>query len=170
VNEPASASNDTTKFFQLAEFINSQIKEINGTPYFIYKLTSEGDEKDSIGLTNAETTELAKQFTVPDLNDGAIKKFYTESVFFDETTKNFSINYSTANKELVLQNVDVLLKEDGKTVKRIFLRKFHNYKDSSAIEQLSWKPNESFQINRLVQLPSNQEVSRQTQVVWNAKG
>ena len=50
-----------------------------------------------------------------------------------------------------VQNVDVLLEEDGETVKRIFIKKFFNYNDSSAIEQLSWKPNESFQIIRLVQ-------------------
>ncbi|HEX8331124.1 MAG TPA: hypothetical protein VF622_00810 [Segetibacter sp.] len=168
VSEPAS--NDTTKYFQVAEYIQSQVKEISSTPFFIYKLTTEGDKKDSTPITNAETSELAQQFTKPDLNDHSIKKYYIESVFFDETTKTFSINYSTTNKELELQNVDVILKEDGKTVKRIFLRKFLNYSDSSVIEQLSWKPNESFQIDRLVQLPSQQEVSRQTQVIWNVKG
>ena len=168
--ESEPASNDTTKYFQVAEYIQSQVKEINGTPFFIYKLTIEGDKKDSTTISNEETSELAKQFTKPDLNDRSIKKYYTESVFFDETTKTFSINYSTTNKELELQNVDVLLKEDGKTVKKIFLRKFFNYSDSSVIEQLSWKPNESFQINRLVQLSSQQEISRQTQVVWNVKG
>jgi hypothetical protein len=164
------ASNDTTKFFQVADYIKSQVNEVSNTPYFIYKLTIEGDKKDSTPITNAETSDLAKQFTTPDLNDRSIKKYYTESVFFDETTKNFSINYSTANKELELQNVDILLKEDGKTVKRIFLRKFRNDTDSSVMEQLSWKPNESFHINRLVQLPSKQEISRQTIVVWNSKG
>jgi hypothetical protein len=165
-----AASNDTTKFFQVADFIQSQVKEINSTPFFIYKLTAEGDKKDSTSITNTETSELARQFTKPDLNNRSIKKYYTESVFFDETTKTFTINYSTTNKELELQNVDVILKEDGKTVKRILLRKFLNYSDSSAIEQLSWKPNERFQINRLVQLPSQEEISRETQVVWNAKG
>jgi hypothetical protein len=164
--ETGVASSDTTKFFQVADYIKSQIHEVSNTPYFIYKLTIEGDKRDSTPINNEETTELANQFTTPDLNDRSIKKFYTESVFFDETTKNFSISYSTTNKELELQNVDVLLKEDGKTVKRIFLRKFRNYTDSSVMEQLSWKPNESFQINKLVQMPSKQETSRQTLVTW----
>jgi hypothetical protein len=165
-----ATTNDTIKFFQVSEYIKSQVKEVNSTPYYIYKLTTEGDKKDSTPITNVETTEIANQFTDPDLNDPANKRFYKESVFFDETTKNYSVSYSTTNKDLVLQNVDVLLKEDGKTVKRVFLRKFYNYDDSSAIEQLSWKPNESFQINRLVQQPGKQELSRQVMIVWNAKG
>ncbi len=112
---------------------------------------------------------LAEQFMQPDISDLSIKKHYTESVFYDHSTKNYSINYSTTNNDLILQNVDILLQEDGKTVKRIFLRKFFNYPDSSAIEQLTWKPDEGFQINRLVQLPSEKELSRQISVVWNEK-
>ena len=126
-------------------------------------------KKDSSVSNNAEISELSKQFTSPDLNDPAVKKYFTETTFFDETTQTFSISYSTTNKALNLQNVDVLFKEDGETVKRIFIRKFYHYNDSSAIEQLSWKPDESFQISRLVQYPDSKETSRQITVVWNAK-
>jgi hypothetical protein len=164
-----TGSNDSTTFFQVSDYIKSQVKEVSTTPYFIYKLTSHGQKKDSITSNNLEVSELSKQFTIPDLNDPAVKKYFAETVFFDETTKTYSISYSTSNKELNLQSVTVLLKEDGKTVKRIFIRKFYNYNDSSAIEQLSWKPNESFQINRLVQHPNNKETSKETNVVWNAK-
>ena len=162
-------SSDSTKFFQVSDYINSQVNEVKATPYFIYKLISQGGKKDSTACNNSEVAELSSQFINPDLNDPSIKKYFTETTFFDETTKTFSISYSTTNKELNLQNVDVLFKEDGETVKRIFIRKFYNYNDSSAIEQLSWKPGESFQINRLVQYPDNKETSRQITVVWNAK-
>jgi hypothetical protein len=103
----AAPTADTTKFFEVAGYIESQIREVNSTPYYIYKLTTEGAKKDSSAITSAETAELAKQFTNPDLNDKSSKKFYKESVFFDETTKNFSVNYSTTNKELVLQNEEI---------------------------------------------------------------
>lgn len=162
---------DNTKFFQVNEYIESQINEVNRSPYFIYELNIIGTNKDSTAIDNKIFNELAKQFLQVNINDPALKSNYKESVFFDETTKNFNISYSTANKDLEIQNVDVLLQENGETVKRIFIKKFLNYTDSSAVEQLIWKPNESFQIIRLVQSSKdNSEVSRQNVVVWNEKG
>lgn len=166
----SKVTNDTTHFFQVAQYIRSQVDEVNRTPYFIYKLDSSGSSKDSSAIDNGRFNELVKPFLKPDITDPSLKKYYIENVFFDETTKTFSISYTTSIKDLEVQSVDVLLHEDGKKVKRIFIRKFHNYTDSSAIEQLSWKPNEGFQVVRVLQTPGKSETSRQTTVVWNDKG
>lgn len=164
-----SEKNDTTKFFQINQYIQGQIKEVNATPFFIYKIESINNQKDSTPINTAIFNLLSKQFLQPDINNESIKKYYTESIFEDQTTKGFTISYSTTNKQLELQNVEILLNEDGQTVKRLFLRKFFNYSDSSAIEQLSWKPGESFQLSRSVQKPGNDETLHQTMVVWNKK-
>jgi hypothetical protein len=160
---------DTTKFFQVNQFLQNQIEEVSATPFFIYKITVTNESKDSIPINTTIFNELARQFLTPDINDDAIKSNYTESIFEDQTTSGFTISYSTKNKELELQNVDVLLAEDGQTVRRIMFRKYYNYSDSSAIEQSNWKPGESFQINRSVQKPGNVQTSLQTTVVWNKK-
>lgn len=164
------AEKDTTKFFQITQYLQSQIKEVNATPFFIYKIDIYNNKQDSTPINAAIFTQVSSQFLTPDINDEKIKHYYTESIFEDQTTKSFTISYSTTNKELELQNVDVLLDEDGQTVKRIHLRKYRNYPDSSAIEQLSWKPGESFQVNKSVQLTGNTATSHQTIVVWNKKG
>lgn len=161
--------NDTIKFFQVQQFLQGQIKEVNATPFFIYKIDIRNNKKDSTTINTAIFNQLSQQFLSPDINDKKIKQYYTESIFEDQTTKGFTISYSTKNKELELQNVDVLLKEDGQTVKRILLRKYFNYPDSSAIEQLSWKPGESFQVNRSVQKHAEDETALQTIVIWNKK-
>lgn len=161
--------NDTTKFFQVHQFLEGQIKEVNATPFFIYKIDIRNDKKDSTAINTNFFNQLSQQFLSPDINDEKIKQYYTETIFEDQTTKGFTISYSTKNKELELQNVDILLNEDGQTVKRILLRKYFNYPDSSAIEQLSWKPGESFQVNRSVQKQGDIETSLQTTVVWNKK-
>lgn len=162
-------TNDTVKFFQVNQFLKSQIKEVNATPFFIYKIDVVNGSKDSTPINTFYFNQLSKQFLAPDINDEKLKPFYSESIFEDQTTKGFTINYSTTNKELELQSVDILLAEDGQTVKRIFLRKFLNYADSSAIEQLSWKPGESFQVNRSVQKQRGSETLHQTTVIWNKK-
>ena len=161
--------NDTIQFFQIKQYLQGQIKEVNDVPYFIYRIDNINNKADSSAINTAIFNQIAHQFLAPDINDSKIKKYYTENIFEDQTTKGFTISYSTTNKELELQNADILLSEDGQTVKRIFIRKFHNYPDSSAIEQLSWKPGESFQINRSVQKASGAETLYQTRVVWNSK-
>lgn len=161
---------DTTKFFQVTEFLKSQITEVNKTPYFIYRIIKTDGRKDSSVINTTSFNQITADFLNPDINNSDLKKQYRESIFHDQTTKSFTINYTTGNKNLEVQNVDILLKEDGQTVKRLFIRKFYNFQDSSAIEQLSWKPGQSFEINRLLQKQGNKETSIQTLVVWNEKG
>lgn len=169
VNTTQTVKNDTTKFFQVTQYIQSEIKAVNQTPYFIYRIVITNGKKDSSAINTSVFNQISAQFLTPDINNIQLKKFYTENIFHDQTTKSFTINYSTENKQLEIQNIQVLLQEDGETVKRIFIRKFFNYSDSSAIEQLSWKPGESFEINRLVQKSDNTENSYKTDVVWNQK-
>jgi len=161
--------NDTVKFFQVNEYLRGQIKQVNATPFFIYKIDILNNNKDSTPINTAIFNDFANEFLEPDINDQKIKHYYKENIFEDQTTKSFTISYSATNKELQLQNVEILLNEDGQTVKRVFLRRFYNYPDSSAIEQLTWKPGESFQINRSVEKPDNMGTSKQTLVVWNKK-
>lgn len=162
-----AVKNDTTRFFQISKFIQNQIAEVNTTPYFIYKLTVFNGKKDSTAINTAVFNRISAQFLKPDINDTTLQKHYMENIFHDLTTKSFTISYTTLDKQLEIQNVEVLLQEDGETVKRIFIRKFFNYTDSSAIEQLSWKPGQRFQINRLVQKQNNKESSYQTDIIWN---
>lgn len=160
---------DTTHFFQVTQYIKSEIAEVNKTPYYIYKVDIANGKRDSSAINTAIFNQISAQFLKPDINDGDLKKLYTENIFHDQTTKSFTISYTATDKELEIQNIEILLEEDGQTVKRVFIRKFYNYPDSSAIEQLSWKPGERFQINRLVQKRGNKENSYLTNVVWNEK-
>jgi hypothetical protein len=168
-SQKENRANDTTHFFQVSQYIQSQIQEVNNTPYFIYRINITNGNKDSVAINTPEFIRLAQSFSKPDISNPDLKGSYSENIFHDQTTKTFTISYSTTDKELEIQNVDILLEEDGKTVRRIFIRKFYNYPDSSVIEQLSWKASESFQINRLVNTIDNKENTQQTTVVWNAK-
>jgi uncharacterized protein (DUF736 family) len=160
---------DTISFFQVNDYIQSEITEVNRTPYFIYRIDVNNGTKDSSAIDNNIFNQLARHFLEVNINDPALKKKYTENVFHDQTTKSYTLSYTTADKELPVQSIDVLLNEDAQTVKRVFIRKFISYGDSSAIEQLSWKPHERFQINRLVQSGGNKENLRETTVIWNDK-
>ena len=163
----AAAGIDTTHFFEVKNYFQSQVNEVNKTPYFIYKIETNNTNRDSVPIDSKKFTEMAKEFLQTDINDPALKPLYHESIFYDQTTNSYTLSYTTANKTLPVQNIDVLLRDDAQSVKRIFIRKFSNNSDSSVIEQLSWKHNEQFQVSRLVQTPDKKETSRQILVVWN---
>ncbi len=157
---------DNVIFFQSKQFFQQQLDDIKKTPYFIYKIETIDSVRDSMALSVDQLEKYVKAFTEADINDPSIKKNYEESVFLDETTKTYSLSYTTSNKDLPVQNMNVLLREDGETVKNIFIRKYMTSGDSSIIEQLSWKPGESFESNRLIQ-SANKERMHKVQVVWN---
>lgn len=165
-----TSNTDTVHFYQVANFITTQVSDVNKTPYYIYQKSVINGKEDSIQINAGVFEKLAQKFITPDISEDPLKKEYTETVFFDQNTKTYTLNYSTRNKDLEIQNIDVLLKEDATTLKRIFIRKFFNYSaDSSAIEQLSWKPNEQFQVSRIVQIPGQKEKMYRSTIVWNEK-
>ena len=161
---------DTSHFFQIDVIFQKDLKEIDATPYFIYKIKKIDGRKDSSAINTAILKQMAQQFFRPDISSNDLKPKYKESIFEDKTTGSITINYSTLDKELEVQTVDIIMKKDGETVKNIFIRKFFRYgTDSSAIEQLSWKPGERFQVVRSVQKKDKTETNYQTLVVWNEK-
>ena len=133
---------DTTVFFHVNEYIRSQIEEVVQTPYYIYKIEIFNGKKNSSAINNILFKQAAMHFIEQDINQPQIKNKYTENIFHDQSTQSFTLSYTTNDPAMELKSVDVLLQEDGETVKRIFMRKFKNYADSTAIEQLSWKANE----------------------------
>ncbi len=166
-SEQASEKIDSTTFFETTVIFKKDINEVDSTAFYIYKIDIVDGKKDSTTINKTDFNKLAEKFLKPNITSDDLKPQYKESIFEDQTTGGFTINYSATNKELEVQSVDILLKEDGKTVKNIFIRKFYNYPDSSAIEQLAWKPGQRFQIIRSVQKKDSTENNYQTLVVWN---
>ena len=160
---------DSTHFFQTAVIFQRDLHELDSTPFFIYKKTTINGRADSAAITLADLKLLAQPFLKVDITSADLKPQYKQSVFEDQTTGGFNVNYSTLNKKLEIQSIDVLLKEDGKAVSNILIGKYYDYGDSSAIERMIWKPGERFQILRSVRKNDNSENNYQTLVVWNDK-
>lgn len=161
--------NENIIFFQVKQYVQQQLEDIHKTPYYIYKIETVNGQRDSLPLPVDSIDKYAQGFIDADINDPETKKHYTESIFHDQTTKSFSLSYATPNKEQEVQSINVLYKEDGETVKRIFIRRYMHRKDSAILEQLSWRPDENFEINRVINLPGRPEQTWHTLVVWNKK-
>lgn len=167
---PSEQSNtsDTTTFYDIKGFFDSEINDVKTTPYFMYtKITRDDKRKDSMPVTTKDFIELAKQFTVADISQKELKHFYKEDVFRDLSTKSITFSYSTKNKELEIQNIDVLVNEETNKVKFVIMRTSNTAGDSTVINQMNWNKGKSFFINKTVLKKDGQKSSTQQLVSWN---
>jgi len=96
-----------------------------------------------------------------------IKKYYKESIFNDISTGSNTFTYTSVNKNLPLQTIDILLDTSSDIVKRVFITKSFVKGDSAITEKLGWKTDRSFTITRLLQLPGKKETTQQINVLWS---
>ena len=159
---------DTTTFFDVKGFFQGEIKDVTTTPYFIYTIITQDEKKrDSMHLTTTSFEQWAQEFLSKDITEKSIKHFYKEDIFRDLTTKSVTFSYSTRNKDLEIQNVEVLLDEETNKVNFIFIRCNKTEGDSTVITQYNWKRGKSFLINRSVLKSDDSKHSTQQFVSWN---
>lgn len=140
-------SADTTSYYSMASYINSQLKYFDSVGATYNVVTIEGTQKDSITAQLAAIRPMIQSFLDADISDSIQKKNYQESVFRDAGTASLNINYTPTEMSTPIKNIDILMDEQTSLVKRIFIRKQQLTSDTTNTEQLSWKTNEGFTIS-----------------------
>lgn len=158
-------NNDSITFYPVHEFISAEIRRIDNAPYFIYRTHIADNKTDSLPITIKQFDSLAAIFLKYDISDKNVKKYYKESAFNDESTHSITFSYSTTNKTLPVQSLDVLLNQETQSVKRVFLTLVENTKDSSYLYKLSWKANDNFSITKAVTTDKGEQTDHIT-VAW----
>ena len=140
-------SADTTSYYSIASYINSQLKYFDSVGATYNVVTIEGTQKDSITAQLAAIRPMIQSFLDAYISDSIQKKNYQESVFRDAGTASLNINYTPMDTSTSIKNIDILMDEQTSLVKRIFIRKQQLTSDTTNTEQLSWKTNEGFTIS-----------------------
>ncbi len=160
-------NNDSIKYFDVKSFIESEIEKVKSIPYFIYKIDVIANKKDSAVCTKDQFIAMAQPFLDADINTKDLKKYYSESVFNDLSTKSISLTYTTSNRELPVQMIAVMLNEVNQTVNRIDIRKIYKRNDSTFNESLTWKAKKSFSIVQASMKDSIEAPTKQTYIIWD---
>ena len=159
---------DTLHFFNIKDFIFTEVKDVQTTPYFIYQITTKANgNKDSAVFTKQAFDSFAQPFMACDIANNGTKNEYKESAFKDNSTQSITLNYSTLNKELPIQNIDVLLSEETNKVTRIFIRQTQANTDSLTTILYSWKANKSCMVTKSVIKKDGTKYTVQQFVNWN---
>jgi hypothetical protein len=140
-------SADTTSYYSISSYINSQLKYFDSVGATYNVVTIEGTQKDSITVQVAAIRPMIQSFLDADISDSIQKKNYQESVFRDAGTASLNINYTPMDTSTTIKNIDILMDEQTSLVKRIFIRKQQLTSETTNTEQLSWKTNEGFTIS-----------------------
>jgi hypothetical protein len=140
-------SADTTSYYSISSYINSQLKYFDSVGATYNVVTIEGTQKDSITVQVAAIRPMIQSFLDADISDSIQKKNYQETVFRDAGTASLNINYTPMDTSTTIKNIDILMNEQTSLVKRIFIRKQQMTSDTTNTEQLSWKTNEGFTIS-----------------------
>jgi len=163
---------DTTKknFFPVADYIRGEIRYVDSTPLAIFKYTTQGQQRtDSSLIDQAAFNGLAQEFISPDMGWDKLEKEYSEKSFMDETTGSMTFLYSTANRSLPLQRVDVLATPGASLdkIKSIYLERSFSSGDTIVQKKMYWKARQSFLIVTSLQLPGKEALFSQLKVVWD---
>jgi hypothetical protein len=170
-----SQNTDTTQkvkaYFPVLDFIKSEIRYIDSLPVGIMRYNTRNGVTDSSYIKLEEFHQLANEFLSPVLVKEKFESEFTETSFFDNTTQYASFLYSTTNKKLPVQRVDVLAKPEDvvyNKVKSIYIEKLLEKADTSIVQKLYWKAGQNFQINTEMRTSKPEVIIiTQTKVVWN---
>ena len=159
----------TTVYYPINGYIRQQIKDVDTTPYYLYRLSIVNKKKDSSLVSRATFDAETKHFLLPQLEDSTLRNGFTESVFDDESTNSITLTYTPDSKDNIVQNASVLLDKENQQVKWIFINTLSNRGDSTVIQRIGWKGDESCYLNSVVSYANKPETQRQLSFVWNEK-
>lgn len=168
--EPALPS-DKHELFPVNSFLKDQVHIVDSLKLPVHKYITVDDKTDSALISREEFDSLANEFIEHDINNPTIKKFYKETSFADQSIPSVTFTYSTINKDLPLQRVDIIVNPDpilNDQVKSVYLEEIFSTRDTSVIKKLYWKTNKYFQIITSKQASGQPATFSEVKVAWDA--
>jgi hypothetical protein len=153
-NAKDSASGE---YFPVLDFIKSEIRAVDSLPVGIKVYRTEGEIKDSGYLKPEEFHQLTDEFLAPELEMDQFKKTYTESSFYDRSTKTSTFHYETKKEDATIRRIDVITSATD-TYDKVTSMYFEKLAGPDRfLKKLFWKPGQEFSLI---------EKNKVTRVVW----
>jgi hypothetical protein len=163
------AKTDTLPYYDISKEIRNEILQVNDIKKpFIYKITEQKGKKDSVVIDKDQFNKLAAAFYEVQLNKPEIKSQYKESVFADNETKSYVLDYKATNSSLPFKSISVMLDNERQDFKRADLFRSYQRNDTLYEERLAWIVGKKFQVIQIA-TAGNNELTKQTYVYWRER-
>lgn len=166
-----ACSNDKTydnkdvSFFPIAGNINADLKELDSLPVGVNKYTTIGDKTDTSTASKEEVAAMAKQMTTPDISGPDLKKYYKETVFYDNSSDFLTMSYTTESGKPVVRKIDVVIRQETSRLRSIYVEKLEQRNDSAINTRMVWTARKSLQVTTIAS-HSGKEASSTVKYVW----
>lgn len=147
-----------------------EVKSVVETPYLLIAYTITDKSKDSIVIDTTDFKYWADRFLQKDFNDPDWKTQFNEVVFNDQTTKTYTLSYTTREATIPLKQADITAEENSNKVKRIFIRQQWLAGDTVYFTTGIWKPGKSFWISTTKKFQDTVTETAVNYIKWNDNG
>jgi hypothetical protein len=159
-------------YFPVMDYIKSEIRYVDSLPVGIRKFVISGNSTDSSYIRLDEFHEYANTFLSPELDPAVFTTNYTESSFYDRSTKSSTFFYQAKNDNAPIKRIDVQSRPDEvyDKVFNIYMERVQQLGDTLVIKKMTWKPGRQLQViesKTSIQETQDMPIIRQVKIVWD---
>ncbi|MBV9987248.1 MAG: hypothetical protein JO301_06185 [Chitinophagaceae bacterium] len=142
---------DTAKYYSLDAFYRSQLDYVELRNFPIYRIRILNGKKDSAAFSKDDFAALASSLFRTQTFLPRDKAMYKETVFEDQSTDSYTLNYTATDPAPAVRSVDILLDRASNAVKRVFVKSSYRAGRDTTVEQVfGIKAFKSMQLNRTI--------------------
>lgn len=156
---------DSATVFSIVPVLQQQADYLGVVKKHLMCYTTRNGKTDSAIVNKQQLQELTNHFLTKDITN--VKGHYTEHIFSDASTGSVTISYTAIDETVPVRSLDILLDENSRQAKRIFIKYFEQKNDTTIQEQYSWFMNHSLQINRSIKAGKGYEFEERKEVKWD---
>jgi hypothetical protein len=158
---------EKANFMDVAAYLKGQLAYLDTVPLALLKTTLKDTVySDSVFIKKEELRSLVDAYLVSQLEKEAFENSFEETSFMDATINTITLTYQAIDKELPLQRIDVYVDPETQEIKRMYLVRQEQKKDTSLSQQLLWKHNSSCTIITSQQLKGQETITNE-KIAWN---
>ena len=159
-------------YFPVMDYIKSEIRYVDSLPVGIRKFVVRGNTTDSSYIKLDEFHEYANAFLSPELDTSVFTTNYTESSFYDRSTKSSTFFYQAKNDNAPIRRIDIQSRPDEAYDKvfNIYMERIQQLGDTLTIKKMTWKPGRQLQViesKTSIQKTQGTPIIRQVKIVWD---
>jgi len=157
-------------FFPTASFFAGQVKMVDSLQLPVLKFVTSNGHTDTTQITTREMGLMATDFLQTDLSGPELRKLYKEESFADQSISSITLTYSTKDRNLPVQRMDVLINPDpvlNDKVRSIYIEKLEKHGDTSVLKKMYWKTDKHFLIISSAKVDNDSAKITQLRVQWD---
>lgn len=168
--EKKKEKKDTSEYFPILSYLQSQVKQLDTSLYRFTKVESEGNRSDTVIINRGDIRKYASDFlSIPDIKIQDIGSDYKASNIYDSAMGIVVMSYLGEDEDLEVtrQEVQIIPSFGGNDqVKTIYIDKTMEDDGTIIEKKMIWEVNRYFHIRTITQKKKAAEKIHDLRIFW----